>query len=71
MIVKTETVDGKVIEVHSDRFGRRAYWVKVDGTALSQRGRMRLRTFGTVESAWKAALEEIGRSEFAIKEQNP
>lgn len=58
MIVKTETVDGKQIEVHEASFGARRYWVKVDGIALFQRGRMRARTFATVEAARKAALEE-------------
>ncbi len=59
MIVKTATVDGKRIEVHEERFGTIRYWAKVDGDALSQQGRMRLRTFATAEAAWKAALEEI------------
>ena len=58
MKVKTETVNGKQIEVHEDRFGARRYWVKVDGIGLFQRGRMRVRTFATVEAARKAGLEE-------------
>ena len=59
MIVKSDTVDGKRIEVHEERFGTIRYFAKVDGSPLCQRGRMRLRTFSTVEAAWKAALEEI------------
>lgn len=58
MIVKTEMIDGKQIEVHEDRFGARRYWAKVDGSALFQHGRMRRRSFATVNTAWKAALEE-------------
>jgi hypothetical protein len=59
MIVKTGTVDGKQIEIHEDSHGRQRFWAKVDGTALFQRGRIRLRTFATVGTAWKAALEEV------------
>lgn len=58
MIVKTAKVDGKQIEVHEDRFTARPYWVKIDGLGLFQRGRMRVRTFTTVDAAWKAALKE-------------
>lgn len=57
MIVKTGTVDGKRIEIHEDAHGRQRFWAKIDGTALFQRGRIRLRTFTTVGTAWKAALE--------------
>ena len=60
-IVKTEKIDGKRIEVHEDRFGARRYWVKVDGSALFQRGRMRVRMFTTVEAARKAGLKEETR----------
>jgi len=59
MIVKTETVDGKQIEVHEDRFTTRPYWVKIDGRGLFQRGRMRVRAFATVDAARKAALVEV------------
>jgi hypothetical protein len=59
VIVKTDEVDGKRIEVHDDRFGRRRYWAKVDGCALFQRGRMRVRTFATADAAKKAALKEV------------
>ena len=59
MIVKTATIDGKRIEVHEDRFGTRRYWAKIDGSALFQRGRMRMRTFTTVDAARKAALKEL------------
>lgn len=60
MIVKAETVDGRSIEVHEERFGTRryCYWAKVDGCALFERGRIRARTFTTAEAVWKAALEE-------------
>ena len=58
MIVKTETVGGKQIEIHEDKHGRQRFWAKVDGMALFQRGRIRLRTFTTADTAWKAALEE-------------
>jgi hypothetical protein len=58
MIVETTTIAGKRIEIHEDRFGARRYWVKVDGSGLFQRGRMRVRTFTTVEAARKAGLEE-------------
>lgn len=60
MIVRAAKIDGTPIEVHEDRAGPRRYWAKVDGSALFQRGRMRLRTFTTADAAWKAALEEIG-----------
>ena len=59
MIVKTGTIEGKRIEVHEQRFGTIRYWAKVDGNDLFQHGRMRVRTFATVDAAWKAALEEI------------
>jgi hypothetical protein len=59
MKIKTETIDGKRIEVHEDRFGNRRYWVKVDGSALFQRGRMRMRTFATIDAARKAARKEL------------
>lgn len=58
MIVQTETVNGKRIEIHEDRFGQRRYWTKVDGTALFQHGRMRLRMFATADAAKKAALKK-------------
>lgn len=58
-IVQTETVDGKQIEVHEDSYGRRRFWVKVDGVALFQRGRMRLRMFTTAEGAREAAIAEV------------
>lgn len=58
VIVKTKKVDGKSIEVHEDRYSKRRYWAKVDGIALFQRGRMRLRTFTTADAAWQAAIDE-------------
>lgn len=58
-IIQTETVDGKQIEIHEDSYGRRRYWAKVEGLALFQRGRMRLRTFTTVEGARAAAVAEV------------
>lgn len=57
MIVKTKKVDGKSIEIHEDSHGKQRYWAKVDGIALFQRGRMRLRTFTTTDAAWQAALD--------------
>jgi len=57
-IVDTAKASGKRIEIHEDRFGTRRYWAKVDGSALFQRGRMRVRTFTTPIAARKAALEE-------------
>jgi hypothetical protein len=59
MIIKTETVDGKRIEIHEDSFGTHRYWAKVDGSALFQRGRLRLRTFTTIDAARAAALKEL------------
>jgi hypothetical protein len=59
MIVKSKKIAGKQIEIHEDAHGRQRFWAKVDGTALFQRGRIRLRTFATADSAWKAALEEV------------
>lgn len=59
MIVETTTIDGREIEIHQDRFGQRRYWVKVDGLALFQHGRMRLRTFATPETARAAATKEL------------
>lgn len=59
MIVKTEKIDGKEIEVHKDSYGYRRYWVKVDGRGLFQRGRMRVRMFTTAEAARKAAIAEV------------
>ena len=58
VIVGTDEVKGKRIEIHADRFGARRYWAMVDGCALFQRGRMRLRMFTTANAARKAALEE-------------
>jgi hypothetical protein len=58
MIAKTETIDGRQIEVHENNFGQHRYWVKVDGCALFQRGRMRLRTFTTADAARSAAIKE-------------
>ena len=49
---------GKRIEIHEDRFGKQRYWVKIDGSALFQRGRMRVRAFATVEAARAAARKE-------------
>jgi hypothetical protein len=63
MIVKTEKVDGKRIEIHEDRFGTRRYWAKVDGIGLFQRGRMRMRTFTTIDAAKKAALQNVRTTE--------
>ncbi len=60
-IVGTDNVKGKRIEIHADRFGKQRYWAKVDGIALFQRGRMRLRMFTTANAARKAALEEALR----------
>ena len=56
MIVKSKKIDGLPIEVHEKSFGARRYWATVDGAALFQRGRMRVREFETMEAAWKAAL---------------
>jgi hypothetical protein len=50
--------DGRRIEVHADRFGKRRFWVKIEGSALFQRGRMRIRAFATVDAAVKAARKE-------------
>lgn len=58
MIVKTETVDGRQIEIHEDSVGPRRYWAKIDGSALFQRGRMRVRTFTTADAARSAAIKE-------------
>jgi hypothetical protein len=58
-IVGTDEVKGKRIEIHADRFGKSRYWVKVDGIALFQRGRMRLRMFSTTTAALKAAQEAL------------
>jgi len=62
MIAKTEIVDGKLIEIHEGRHGACRYWAKVDGTALFQRGRIRLRMFTTVDAAWQAALKTLRRT---------
>jgi hypothetical protein len=59
MKIKTEKVNGKRIEIHEDSFGTRRYWAKVDGMALWQSGRMRVRTFTTANGARKAALTEV------------
>jgi hypothetical protein len=59
VIVGTDEVSGKRIEIHADSSGARRYWAKVDGRALFQRGRMRLRTFATANAARKAALVEV------------
>lgn len=61
VIVKTAEAAGKRIEVHEDRFGKRRYWAMVDGIALFQRGRMRVRAFTTAEAAWKAALKTANK----------
>ncbi len=58
-IIQTETLDGKQIEIHEDSYGQRRYWAKVDGVALFQRGRMRLRTFTTADGARAAAIAEV------------
>lgn len=58
MIIKTEIIDGRQIEIHEDSVGSRRYWAKVDGSALFQRGRMRVRTFTTADGARRAALKE-------------
>lgn len=58
MIIKTEKVDGKRIEIHEDSFGTRRYWAKVDGAALFQLGRMRVRLFATEAAARNAAVKE-------------
>jgi hypothetical protein len=60
-IVDTDEVNGKRIEILENRFGKHRYWVKVDGTALFQHGRMRLRTFTTPRAAWRAALAATQR----------
>jgi hypothetical protein len=59
MLVGTDIVEGKRIEIHADRLGKNRYWVKVDGVALFQRGRMRLRMFSTTTAALKAAQEAL------------
>lgn len=61
-IVSADEVNGKRIEIHADRFGKRRYWVMIDNRALFQRGRLRLRMFTTPEAARKAALEEISHA---------
>lgn len=57
-IAWTEDVDGRSVEVHADRVGKRRFWVKIEGSALFQRGRMRIRAFTTIEAAVKAARKE-------------
>lgn len=69
--VKADVVDGKSIEIHADRFSTHKYWVLVDGNGLFQRGRMRVRTFTTVEAAWKAAVKEIRTVRQTPKEPSP
>lgn len=59
MIVKTEIINGRQIEIHEDSVGPRRYWAKIAGKALFQRGRMRLRTFTTIDGARDAAVEAI------------
>lgn len=58
MVIKMGSVNGKIIEIHDNRFGRQRYWAKVDGRGLFQRGRMRVRAFTTVDAAYKAAVKE-------------
>jgi hypothetical protein len=58
MIHITGTINNKLVEIHEDRVGRHRYWVKIDGRALFQRGRMRLRTFTTPGAAIEAAAKE-------------
>lgn len=58
MIVRSETVAGKLIEIREDHFGARRYWVTVDGSGLFQRGRMAMRKFATIGAAWAAGLKE-------------
>ena len=62
MIVTTEWINGTQIEVHEDSSGQRRYWAKIDGHALFQRGRMRLRTFTTANAAREAAVAEVRSS---------
>lgn len=59
--------DGRRIEVHADRFGKRRFWVMIEGTALFQRGRMRVRAFATVAAAVKAARREAKHAALASK----
>ena len=57
-VVASFEEDGKRIEIHINRFGKQRYWAMVDGSALFQRGRMRVRAFATVEAARAAARKE-------------
>lgn len=62
MIVKTETVNGRQIEIHEKRSSHRRYWAMVNHRALFQRGSLRVRTFATEEAAHAAALKEAKTS---------
>ncbi len=62
MIVEAVELDGRRIEIHEDSHGQRRYWAKVDGAALFQRGRMRLRTFTTPTAAREAARATARRT---------
>lgn len=57
-VVESFEENGKRIVIHANRFGKHRYWATVDGLALFQRGRMRIRAFTTIEAAVKAARQE-------------
>lgn len=57
-LVESFEAHGAEIEIRADRFGKRRFWAMVNGTALFQRGRMRLRMFATVPAARSAARKE-------------
>lgn len=58
MIVYTTEENGKTIEIYADRFWNHRYGVTVQGRVLYQRGRTRVRVFGSVIDAMEAARKE-------------
>jgi len=58
MIIKTETINGRQIEIHEHASGHRRFWAKVDQQELLKAGSLRERLFTTADAARAAALKE-------------
>lgn len=69
-IVHTEEIHGCKVEVHERSLpdGHKApYYVWIDGECMTQRGRVRARMFGSIETALDAAQKFINQQFGATK----
>lgn len=68
MIIKVETVNGYLIQIHETSSGRHRYWATIHHQALH--GKLHVRKFTTPEAAWTAACKEAQSRPARISQRN-